>query len=232
LVSPKQNPYVAGVGQAGVSPARIMIFANGLLPDVERARRLIEPDDMVICADGGTRHALDLGLAPALIVGDLDSLDLKDRAQLAAADAPLRSYSKDKDETDLELAVREALTRSPSSIVIVGALGSRLDHTLGNISILSDPALLAVDCRLDDGIEEAFFCRDRSRVRGEAGDVVSLVPWGIAVTGVHTEGLRWPLRGETLHPYRTRGISNEMLSDVADVDIETGLLLIVHRRTT
>jgi thiamine pyrophosphokinase len=213
-----------------MSSPRILIFANGLLPDADRARRLVQPGDVVICADGGTRHALDLGLAPSLIIGDLDSLDSKDRARLERPGVSLRNYPHDKDETDLELAMREARKQQPSAIVIVGALGSRLDHTLGNLSILSDPDLAATDCRLDDGIEEAFFCRERSQVCGHAGDLVSLVPWGVVVTGVSTDGLRWPLRGESLRPDRTRGISNELLTGNAEVQIEEGLLLIVHRR--
>lgn len=215
-----------------MNSARILIFANGVLPDLERARRLVQPGDTVFCADGGTRHALDLGLTPAVIIGDLDSLESSDREQLAPAAGSLRTYSRDKDETDLELALQQALEQKPAAILVVGALGNRLDQTLGNLSILSHPNLSGVDCRLDDGVEEAFFCRNRASVHGVAGDLVSLVPWGVEVGGVRTDGLRWPLRREPLYPDRTRGISNEMLGQTAAVQIESGLLLIIHRRRT
>ncbi len=56
---------------------RCIIFANGTLPDLDSARRLIRPDDFILAADGGTRHALDLGLTPSIIIGDLDSADLR-----------------------------------------------------------------------------------------------------------------------------------------------------------
>ena len=54
---------------------RILIFANGALPDLNRARRLLQPNDYIICADGGTRHALALAVQPDLIIGDMDSAD-------------------------------------------------------------------------------------------------------------------------------------------------------------
>jgi thiamine pyrophosphokinase len=88
-------------------------------------------------------------------------------------------------------------------------------------------------------VEEVFFCRGHpqvpspvfcGRIEGERGDLVSLIPWNGAVTGIRTNGLRWPLNDETLYPDKTRGISNEMLETVAEVNIETGLLLVVHRR--
>lgn len=209
---------------------RILIFANGSLPDLEKARTLVQADDIIVCADGGTRHALALGLEPSLVIGDLDSLEEADRKTMLAAGVATQEYPRDKDETDLELALQYAVEQEPSAIVIVGALGARLDQTVANLSLLTDPRLAAIDCRLDDGVEAASFCRSVSRIEGRAGDLVSLVPWGDAVVGVQTDGLKWPLRGETLFPERTRGISNEMLSDSAQVRIESGLLLIIHRR--
>ena len=136
----------------------------------------------------------------------------------------------DKNETDLELALNRALEKSPSSILVIGALGGRLDQTLGNISLLSDSRFSALDVRLDDGVEEACFCRGQIKVEGRRGDIVSLIPWNGAVKGIRTDGLRWTLSNETLYPEKTRGISNEMLDAVAEVSIEVGLLLIIHRR--
>ena len=209
---------------------RALIFANGSLPDPEAARALIRPDDLIIAADGGTRHVLALGHTPAVIIGDLDSLPEAGRHEVEAARARIIQYSRDKNETDLELAIGYALESRPDTILVLGALGDRLDQTLGNLSLLSDPALAGFDVRLDDGVEEAFFCRSHAEIRGRSGHIVSLIPWGSRVEGVRTEGLQWPLRNETLYPQKTRGISNELLGEVARVDISSGLLFIVHRR--
>lgn len=210
--------------------ARIVIFANGELPDPAKVRGLIKPGDMIICADGGSHHAYSLGLRPDLIVGDLDSIHEEDKGRIEAEGVQVRSHPRDKNETDLELALQAAAEQNPSAVVIVGALGKRLDQALGNIAMLSNPALGALDVRLDDGMEEVWFCRGSTRIEGRPGDLVSLLPWGAAVEGVSTEGLKWPLRAETLYPEETRGISNEMLEPVAEVRTVSGLLLIIHRR--
>ena len=208
---------------------RLLIFANGLLPDIEKARAMLRPDDTIVCADGGTHHTLALRLQPSLVIGDLDSM-APDIRKLIGQKAKVIQHPQDKNETDLELALHYALEQKPDSILIVGALGNRLDQTLGNIALLSDPRLAALDVRLDDGVEEAFFCRKAVEVAGRRGDLVSLVPWGEAVESVRTEGLRWPLLDETLYSEKTRGISNEMSGPRAHVSMTSGLLLIVHRR--
>jgi len=209
---------------------RILIFANGVLPDPQKARSLVKPDDFIICADGGTRYALGLGLDPGVVIGDFDSLGPEESEKAERAGAQIIRYPHDKNETDLELALYHALELKPSSIIILAALGNRLDQTLGNVALLSDSRLDELDVRLDDGVEEAFFCRSKSELHGMAGDTVSLIPWGGRVKGVRTEGLKWPLNNETLHPERTRGISNELLGNSAIVNLSSGLLLIVHRR--
>lgn len=209
---------------------RVLIFANGTLPGPQAARSLLRPDDVLVAADGGTRHLLALGLMPSLIVGDLDSLDEAGRRQLEAAGVRVLRFPRDKNETDLELALRHAVDLRPDSILIVGALGRRLDQTLGNLALIANPALAPLDVRLDDGIEEAFFCRVQAEVGGLAGEVVSLIPWCGDVHDVRTEGLKWPLRDETLYLHETRGISNELEGERALVRIASGLLLIVHRR--
>jgi thiamine pyrophosphokinase len=209
---------------------RVVIFANGHLPDPQKALALLHPNDFILCADGGSRHALAMQRMPGLVVGDLDSADKYDLQQLQKAEVPIELFPRDKNETDLELALMRAVELNPNQIMIVAALGGRLDQTLSNIALLTSPSLSGRDIRLDDGVEEVFFCRDQVQVHGGSGDTVSLLPWGGAVRGIQTQGLKWPLHNETLYPEKTRGISNEMLSALASVKIESGLLLVVHRR--
>jgi len=210
--------------------SRVVIFANGLVPDPDKLRPLLTSNDFILCADGGTRLALALDLTPHAVIGDMDSIAGADLARIEAARIPMRQFPQDKDETDLQLALQVALERKPHAILILGALGGRLDHTLGNLSMLTDPRLSGIDCRLDDGVEEAFLCQTHAGVRGRPGDLVSLIPWGSPVTGVRTDGLRWHLAGETLYPDKTRGISNEMLGGSAAIDIKRGFLLVIHSR--
>lgn len=203
---------------------RVMIFANGEVPDIEKAASILRSDDLMIAADGGMRHALALGVTPQVLIGDLDSLPSS--FDLEKFTGTVIRHPRDKNETDLELAIQYALEQHPERIVILGALGGRLDQTLGNISLLSGGA----DIRFDDGVEEVLCCREKCEVEGTTGDTVSLIPWQGEAGGIRTAGLKWPLQDETLYPQKTRGISNEMTAARAVIQVRTGLLLIVHRR--
>ena len=209
---------------------RIIIFANGRLPDPDKVRALLRPDDFILCADGGARHALALGLTPHLVVGDMDSAGWDDLQHLKEGGVEIELFPRDKDETDLELAIHRAVEMKPEQIVIVAALGGRLDQTLGNIALLAGHRQPSPDIRLDDGVEEILLCREQVQVQGRAGDIVSLIPWQGAVGGIRTFGMKWSLQDETLHPEKTRGISNEMTGETASVSIASGLLLVIHRR--
>lgn len=209
---------------------RIIIFANGELPDIDKARTLLRTDDYVICADGGTRHSLALDRQPDLVVGDMDSISKERWQELQTNNVGIELYPRDKNETDLELALQRAIELGPTEILIVGALGGRLDQTIANLAILSNTLQMPFDICLDDGVEEVLFCRDQVEVHGRSGDIVSLIPWSGAVQGIQTQGLRWSLNRETLYPEKTRGVSNEMLGDSASISIGSGLLLVIHRR--
>ena len=207
---------------------RAIIFVNGELPDVGAARAIIRADDVLIAADGGARHALELGVIPSVIIGDLDSLSDAEVRVFTEMGVHILSYPPSKDETDLELALDHALKSGYSPICIIAALGNRLDQTMGNLSLISSAACIAADVRLDDGLTEVFFITSKATVRGHQAETVSLLPWGMPVEVVTTDGLSYPLHQETLLPSRTRGISNQMLSDTAFVSVKYGTLLCVH----
>ncbi|GAB4423026.1 MAG: thiamine diphosphokinase [Anaerolineales bacterium] len=214
-----------------MSHQRIVIVANGHLPDLESAKPLFHKDDFIIAADGGANYLTEMGILPNLLIGDLDSVHAEVLRVLENEAVQIIKHPAGKDETDLELAVYAAVAKDADEILVIGALGGRLDQTLGNLSLLSAPAFAGRRIRLDDGEQEAFFCRKQVQVRGRSGDTVSLLPWGVPVSGIHTEGLRWPLSNETLYPEKTRGISNALTGESASIQIRSGLLLVIHQRS-
>jgi thiamine pyrophosphokinase len=210
---------------------RAVIFANGKLPDLKSAQSLLKKGDYWIAADGGSTHALECGRAPDVLIGDFDSIPDAVREALLRAGTEAHSYSARKDENDLELALRFAADAGYSDILILAALGGRIDQTLANLSLLGDPALAGRDVRCDDGVEEIVRIEKNAVLRGAPGDVVSLIPFGVAAEGVCTEGLEYPLRGETLFPYKTRGVSNRMQAKQAGISLKGGVLLCIHTRS-
>jgi thiamine pyrophosphokinase len=210
--------------------SRALIFVNGELRNPGAARAIVQPEDVIIAADGGARHALALGVIPNAIIGDFDSLSEAEVRVFSDMGVHMFRFPAAKDETDLELALAHAVRVGHSPISIIGANGGRLDQAIGNISLLSDPEYIDCDIRIDDGVTEAFFVTAKSSIQGKPGDTVSLIPWGNPAEGVSTDGLVYPLNRETLLPYRTRSISNQMLAETAKVSLKRGLLLCVHIR--
>jgi len=205
-----------------------ILFVNGELVKPAAVRSMIEPDHFLVAVDGGLRHLHTLNLKPHLLIGDLDSVSVEEVESLAKTGVEILRYPVEKDETDLELALGVALARGYPRMRIVGALGGRLDQTLGNLFLLTQPALSSCDIRLQDGQSEVFVIRQQAEIEGKPGETVSLIPLQGAAEGISTQGLRYPLANETLYPEKTRGISNELMEQRAEVSVRQGVLLCIH----
>ncbi|MHC1783886.1 MAG: thiamine diphosphokinase [Anaerolineaceae bacterium] len=208
----------------------VIIFANGEIADYAALEATFHVGDLLVAADGGLRHLRKMNLTPALLIGDLDSLTPEEVEAASAEGVFVQQFPRDKNETDLELALSHVLQAGFKDIRIAGALGGRLDHTLGNINLLLDERLAACDVRLEDGREEVFIIRGQAVVEGQPGDIVSLIPIGGDADRVTTSDLKYPLAAETLRLDRTRGISNVMLKNSAEISLEKGRILCIHRR--
>lgn len=205
-----------------------VIVANA--PDLDAApfAGRIRGADLLVAADGGALPLLRLGVAPHLVIGDLDSLDAASEAELARLGVELRRFPRAKDETDLELALLLAAERGAAQIDVLGALGGRWDHTLANVAMLDMPELRGRAVRLLDGDQTLFVVRDAAAIAGARGDTVSLLPLTPAAHGVTTAGLLYPLADATLRYERARGVSNVLLDPPGRVSLRAGLLLVVH----
>jgi len=213
---------------------RAIIVANGQIRAGERYDHLVRSDDLIIAADGGAIVAQRLGLKPHIVIGDMDSLSPQLRSQLEARGCRFVDHPARKDETDTELALRYALEQGAAEILLLGATGDRLDHTLANIFLLGMPGLEAVEARIVAGNTEIWLVRGGGEVEihGHPGDIVTLLPLGQDAIGVQSEGLEWALHDDTLRFGLARGVSNVMTADTAQVTLRTGLLLVLRIRAT
>ena len=208
---------------------RALIFVNGAVSDYEMLKKWVKADDYLVCADGGVYHCLAIGLRPDIVVGDMDSVDAETLRALADAGVELERHPRHKDQTDLELAIECALRAGAQSVLLLGALGGRLDQTLANVLILAQrewpvPVYVAEGNQL-----ASVLCGGETlTLSGEAGDVVSLIPLSEEVTGITYAGLEYDLTDATLRLGSTRGVSNEVRESPATVSIGSGLALIVQ----
>lgn len=183
---------------------------------------------MVIAADTGVGLALDLGLTVDLAVGDMDSVGADALARATASGAKVERHPADKDATDLELALDAAMRHEPDRVVVVGGHGGRLDHFLANALLLGSRSYARTELMALMGRARVTVVRERARLTGEPGDIVSLVPLHGAAEGVTTDGLLYPLDGEALTAGSTHGVSNELVHAEAHVAVADGVLLAVQ----
>jgi len=210
---------------------RAIIVASGRPLGGEAWKSLVRTGDLIVGADGGAAQILAWGTAPHVVIGDMDSLPDQAQASLAASGCEFIVHPRAKDETDLELALSYVVERGFQEVVILGALGGRLDHTLANVLLLTLPRFAAAQIRIVDDHEEALLVRDGGAVTvdGRPGDTLSLLPLGGDAKGVTTGGLTWALEGDTLRFGSSRGVSNEMTGSTACIAVEKGCLLVVHK---
>jgi thiamine pyrophosphokinase len=180
---------------------------------------------VVIAADGGVDTALALGLHVSVAIGDFDSISDDGLAAAEAAGAQIERHPAAKDATDLELALDRALELDPQRIVVVGADNGRIDHLLEGLLLLGSPQYERVELDALLGPATASVVRDRRTLDAAAGELISLLPLHGPAEGVVTEGLVYPLRGETLHPGSSRGISNVFAVPSATVTLTGGVVV-------
>ena len=220
---------------------KVWVFAGGEEPEgLPESSGGDGGADLVIAADGGLRWAQKLGVQVDVVVGDMDSVEGAALAEAEAGGAEIVRHDPDKDAADLELALRLACDRGASSITLIGGHGGRLDHFLGNIALLAAvPKGVQAQALMGEteifvthgyGAREAEQQGEELVLNGKPGQLVSLIPWGGDAAGIKTEGLRWPLAGETLSLGTSRGISNQMTGTKASVSLESGTLLVIVDR--
>ncbi len=215
-------------------PLAACIVAGGDITPSERVMAVLRESDIIIAADRGLDICVELGITPTLCIGDFDSAS-DDAVRTARARGwVLLEYPSEKAATDGELALDEAITRGATRIRILGALTGqdRMDHGAANLLLLARPDLSGIDIRLIDENREAFVLRKGSSasVSGERGDYVTLLPLSETGATVTTWGLKYDLLGIALSYGSTRGVSNELAWQQANITVEEGLVLVLQER--
>jgi thiamine pyrophosphokinase len=208
---------------------RAIVVSGGLAPDAAEVGAL-PAGALVIAADSGLEHAASLGLAVDVLVGDLDSAAVAAVGAAEAAGVRIERHPVDKEATDLELALEYALALGASRVTVVsGGGGARLDHHLAELVLLASArfAPLRLDARIGSARAIPIHAGAPVSLAGAADAVLTLIALGGPASGITTDGLRWPLRAETLDPGSTRGVSNEIVAGPVRVELTGGTLLAV-----
>jgi thiamine pyrophosphokinase len=182
----------------------------------------------VIAADKGLEHAVALGLDVTIAVGDFDSASPEAVALAEASGVRIERHPAAKDETDLELALDVAMRMSPRRVLVLASRGGRLDHELATLLLLGSDRYATAEIDASMGDAHVHVVRERRAIRGEPGDLITLLAVNGSAAGVTTEGLAYALRGETLEPGSSRGVSNVFESEEARISVDDGVLLAIR----
>ncbi|MBR1757139.1 MAG: thiamine diphosphokinase [Lachnospiraceae bacterium] len=213
---------------------RILIVSGGEVSEDVLLKMLAERFDKIIAADRGLEALLRQKISPDELIGDFDSLD--DRLfekyiqNKSDKDTSLTKLNPIKDATDTEVALDHALSYKPDEIVILGATGSRIDHVLGNISLLARAKEAGVSAMLVDAHNRIRLISGRTVVKKEEqyGKYLSLIPYMGEAKGVTLRGVFYPLTDAVLSSGNTLGISNEITEDTAIIEIKEGQAILIE----
>ncbi|BBI33678.1 thiamine diphosphokinase [Cohnella abietis] len=207
---------------------RAIIFSGGTLG--EWALDQLSPDDYLIGADRGAEFIIENGYVPQLALGDFDSVTPDQMQRISNVAEELLSCDPiHKDWTDTELALREAVKRGFKDIILVGALGTRFDHSLGNVHLLRHALEHKANLTIIDANNEISLCTEYHRLEANPRyPYTSLLPLSPEVTGITLEGFRYPLHNATLKLGWSLGISNVLEEPTGTITISTGLLLVIR----
>ncbi len=202
--------------------SKAVIISAGSITDYEYTKAFIDKDDFVICADGGLIHAEKMGIKPSLTVGDFDSFKGDIKGEVVR-------FNPEKDYTDTHIAVSEALERGYKKLVLVGAAGTRLDHTLANIGLLEYIAQKGAAGEMVNENNIITVITKNTVIKNDGSRYVSIIPIGKAF-GVTLKNFKYTLDDYNMEFSQSIGISNEFLKGDGIVEVKEGSLIVIKSR--
>ncbi|MBE7041950.1 MAG: thiamine diphosphokinase [Ruminococcaceae bacterium] len=197
-----------------------VIFCAGELEHPEFYFQLpIKKDALIVCADGGYRHAQALGLVPHMLIGDFDS------SEGGLPEIPKMTYPVRKDATDSFLAVDYCLEQGCSELWILGGVGSRWDHSLSNFYLLRYIHQRGGKGILRNENNEVFLISSEVILPKREGWYLSLLPLDGDAKDVTVEGVAYPVENATYYLADSLGVSNQIVEEKAKINVKQGILL-------
>lgn len=180
----------------------------------------------VTAADAGLNKCREIGIVPDIILGDFDSLGEVPNGKKVV------TLPVEKDITDTYAAVDAGLSEGCNSFLIYGGMGGRPDHSMANYALCASLSRRKIPCRLfGDGYEVTALTDGKMTLYGKTGDTVSVFSFTEKSEGVTYSGLKYPLSNAVLDSFFALGVSNELVSDVAEIEVKHGTLIIMHERS-
>lgn len=177
--------------------------------------------DTVICADGGYRIALNNNIKADYLIGDYDSMDIPEKEGII-------KLPMEKDMTDTEAAIDLAISRNINNIHIIGGLGGRFDHTMGNLGVLSKYSSMGINIDLADHQNHIRILTPGTYlIPASAYKYLGIISYSDITTDLTLRGVKYPLTDFTLNNSTSLGVSNEITDEFAEISFKKGQLLVI-----
>ena len=205
---------------------KIALFAGGTIDSFQM------DFDLFIGVDRGSLLLIEQGICPDLAVGDFDSVSEKELALIYSQSKEVLQAQSEKDDTDLELAVKAVFARYPQAqVTIFGAFGGRLDHTLANIFLPSDPEITPYmqQIRLCSAQNELSYCpQGRHEIKPVAGmNYLAFMP--VSNSQLTIEGAKYPLN-ESNYFFKKVYASNEFIDEPVFLECQSGYVIVIYSK--
>ncbi|WP_312699622.1 thiamine diphosphokinase [Sedimentibacter sp.] len=182
--------------------------------------------DYVICADGGLEKVKNLGLVPDLILGDFDSVDKSVLEYYKSLNIETVAFPPEKDYTDMELAIDQAVEMGFRDIILAGATGTRLDHSVANMLLIEKYHKIDVNIQIIDNNNFIQIVKDTMTIPFRKNYYVSLIPLSESIEGLTLEGFKYPLNNVNVERGSTLCVSNEISEDAGVIRLKKGSALV------
>ena len=213
--------------------AKVLIITGGNI-DKTFLGQLVEINQYseIIAADHGLIAGDHLNLPLDFIVGDFDSVPKEIVDKYQRNNVPIITFPIEKDKTDTELAIDLAIQQRPKSIDIVGATGSRLDHTLANMYLLTNSLNKGIEAYIIDANNKFYLKKETFTIQksNQYGDYISFLPFHGDVKGLSLKGFKYPLDNVTLSAGESICISNELIDDTGEIHFTEGTLMVFESK--
>lgn len=208
---------------------RIIIVTGGTLGDW--ALGVIQKNDILVGSDRGALYLIQHGYKPHISLGDFDSVTAEELSLIRSSSLSfIECDPVYKDLTDTEMAFNWALAEQPEQIVLLGALGTRFDHSLANVHLLRKGTELGISCSIIDSNNQILVMNQPTRIECGSYTHISLLPLSLEVTGITLHGFAYPLHEATLEIGQSLGISNILQAPEGLIELQTGLLLVIQSK--
>jgi len=205
------------------------IMAGGDLLESPRLYKMfLEGKAPIFAADSGVDNLLKLGILPQKVFGDMDSISKEGREKIRQNRIEIKKYPAQKDKTDLHLVAEEAIKMGYDFQIILGGWGGRPDHSLGAVAVLDFLLKEGKKGILLNPFSSIEMINKKVTLYKNEGGTFSLLPWGGSVGGLHIRGCEYNLKDGELFSSETRGLSNEIREEKADIIVEKGKILVLR----